>query len=73
MCSYSKRSVFRPFQNYSRKRSRSEVVEDFDTVDTGDAFEADHVWVEVPDERKCLGYRSYLGANIGLPSSLRPC
>ncbi|EXL92392.1 hypothetical protein NOF04DRAFT_16032 [Fusarium oxysporum II5] len=50
MCSYSKRSVFRPFQNYSRKRSRSEVVEDFDTVDTGDAFEADHVWVEVPDE-----------------------
>ncbi|KAF4953329.1 hypothetical protein FGADI_6095 [Fusarium gaditjirri] len=49
-CSYSKRSVFRPFQSYARKRSRSDVVEDFDTGDTSDAFEADHVWVEVPDE-----------------------
>ncbi|KAF5249490.1 hypothetical protein FANTH_5183 [Fusarium anthophilum] len=47
---YSKRSVFRPFQSYARKRSRSEVIEDFDAIDTGDAFEDGHVWVDVPDE-----------------------
>lgn len=49
-CSYSKRSVFRPFKSYARKRSRSEVVEDFDAIDTSDAYEAGHVWVNVPDE-----------------------
>ncbi|KAG5808820.1 hypothetical protein H9Q71_006703 [Fusarium xylarioides] len=36
--------------SYARKRSRSEVVEDFDAIDTSDAFEAGHVWVDVPDE-----------------------
>ncbi|KLO82620.1 uncharacterized protein LW93_9824 [Fusarium fujikuroi] len=49
-CSYSRRSVFRPFQSYARKRSRSEVVGDFDAIHNSDVFEADHVWVDVPDE-----------------------
>lgn len=65
--------MFRPFQSYARKRSRSEVVEDFDAIDNSDAFEADHVWVDVPDERKCLVCSASLSANIGLLSSLRPC
>ncbi|KAJ4258909.1 hypothetical protein NW762_007996 [Fusarium torreyae] len=51
---YSKRSVFRPFQNVAspsnKKRKRSGKDKAGGLENTKDVFEDSHVWIEVPEE-----------------------
>ncbi|CEI66157.1 unnamed protein product [Fusarium venenatum] len=47
-CSYSRRSVFRPFQSYGVKNKNDDLS--FGSGDSQHVFDDDHVWLKVPEE-----------------------
>ncbi|OBS28336.1 hypothetical protein FPOA_02277 [Fusarium poae] len=47
-CSYSRRSVFRPFQNYGGKSKNDDLS--FGSGDGQHVFDDDHIWLHVPEE-----------------------
>ncbi|GKU20465.1 unnamed protein product [Fusarium langsethiae] len=47
-CSYSRRSVFRPFQSYTGKSRNNDLS--FSSGNSQHIFDGDHVWLEVPED-----------------------